>query len=245
MDFETILVIFRSRVDHDPIRPVHCDEADARCFEDDGIGPSIGVLPGSHPAEASPGRAHRLGPSRDAGRNRGEVHHKEKVPWRLHCSRCAAIPRRTRSRVFRPQADSLEGGRVAYVGVLALTSVNTLVPLETSTLTPITGITPLTIAPPSGETVRAIDVRPSDGRLYALTTKAITGATGLLEGRLYSVQLNPASAVLTGGWNSASFSRSRIPLLRASEWTSTRMRTSSAWSPIPAKMWWSIRSAGE
>ena len=97
--------------------------------------------------------------------------------------------RRGRARVCRPLAEPLEDRRL-LTSLLALTDANTLVRFDSTTLAtpgvtiPITGI-------PAGEQVRAIDVRPKDGSLYAVTTGP-AGTTTV--GRLYVVSLTATGA---------------------------------------------------
>src|SRR6187455_2963513 len=97
--------------------------------------------------------------------------------------------RRGHGRVCRPLAEPLED-RKLLTSLLALTDANALVRFDSTALAtpgvtiPISGI-------PAGEQVRAIDVRPKDGSLYAVTTGP-AGTTTV--GRLYVVSFTATGA---------------------------------------------------
>lgn len=97
--------------------------------------------------------------------------------------------RRARARVYRPLAEPLED-RKLLATLLALSDANTLVRFESTTLAPSGAPVPIT-GVPAGEQVRAIDVRPRNGSLYAVTTSQAGTQT---VGRLYVISLNTTGA---------------------------------------------------
>ncbi len=96
--------------------------------------------------------------------------------------------RRGRGRVYRPLAEPLED-RKLLASLLALSETNTLIRFDSENLAtpgvliPITGFG-------AGEQARAIDVRPSNGSLYALTTSQTgTGPSPQIVARVYVISM--------------------------------------------------------
>ncbi len=97
--------------------------------------------------------------------------------------------RRDRARVCRPLAEPLEE-RSLLTTLLALSDAKSLIRFDSATLATIGAPVPIT-GVPAGEEVRAIDVRPRNGALYALTT----GQAGTQTvGRLYLLSLTSTGA---------------------------------------------------
>ncbi len=97
--------------------------------------------------------------------------------------------RRGRARVYRPLAEPLEDRRLLAT-LLALSDANTLVRFDSITLAPSGSPVPIT-GIQAGEQVRAIDVRPRNGSLYAVTTGQVGTQT---VGRLYVISLSTTGA---------------------------------------------------
>lgn len=99
--------------------------------------------------------------------------------------------RRGRARVYRPLAEPLEDRRLLAT-LLALSDTNTLVRFDSTTLLSIGAPVPIT-GVGVGEQVRAIDVRPSTGALYAVTT-GLSGTQPVARLYLISIDTTVATA---------------------------------------------------
>jgi len=112
------------------------------------------------------------------------------MPTRLISTRPSA--RRAKLLAFSPRAEALEG-RELPATLLGLTSANTLLQFDSASpgtiaaSLPITGLT-------AGDTLRAIDNRPSNGQLYGVAT--FTNGTNNL-GRTYTIDLTATTATAT------------------------------------------------